>query len=157
MGAVDSLNLFDLDELIIFSFYHANRNRYKKAVDIGANIGLHSILMCKCGFDVRSYEPDPQHFSQVQKNLELNHCGNVDAHNAAVSGTVGEMGFVRVEGNTTGSHLAGSKPNPYGELKRFPVRVESIGSITSWQVDQMLNSYRDGTLFASCEKEIPWD
>ena len=31
--------------------------------------------------------------------------------------------FVRVKGNTTGSHLAGSKPNPYGELERFMVHV----------------------------------
>lgn len=43
MGAIDSLNLFDLDELIIFSFYWANRNRYKHVLDLGANIGLHSI------------------------------------------------------------------------------------------------------------------
>src|SRR5215831_87156 len=42
MGAVDSLNLFDLDELIIFSFYWLNRQRYQRVLDIGANIGLHS-------------------------------------------------------------------------------------------------------------------
>jgi len=29
MGAVNSLNLFDLDELIIFSFYWVNRKRYR--------------------------------------------------------------------------------------------------------------------------------
>ena len=30
MGAVDTLNLFDIDELIIFSYYIQNKNRYKK-------------------------------------------------------------------------------------------------------------------------------
>ena len=49
MGAVDSLNLFDLDELIIFSFYWTNRNRYRRVLDVGANIGLHSIILSKCG------------------------------------------------------------------------------------------------------------
>ena len=52
MGAVDSLNLFDLDELIIFSFYWVNRRRYRRAVDAGANIGLHSIIMSRCGFEI---------------------------------------------------------------------------------------------------------
>lgn len=132
MGAVDSLNLFDLDELIIFCFYSRNRNKYRKVADIGANVGLHSILLCKSGFEVRSYEPDPQHFSVFQNNMRLNSCGNIEAHNTAVSNTGGEMEFVRVEGNSTGSHLAGSKPNPYGELKRFQVRVESIESIIGW-------------------------
>src|SRR4051812_14568978 len=39
MGAVDSLDLFGLDELIIFAFYRANRTRYRRSADIGANLG----------------------------------------------------------------------------------------------------------------------
>ena len=131
MGAVDSLNLFDLDELIIFSFYWRNRERYSKAADIGANIGLHSVLMSKCGFNVQAYEPDPTHFSLLQKNVELNHCKNIEPKNMAVSSRSGNMEFVRVVGNTTGSHLAGSKQNPYGELERFPVKLEGIASFIS--------------------------
>ena len=71
MGAVDSLNLFDLDELIIFSFYWNNRKRYKNVLDLGANIGLHSIILQKCGYNVKSYEPDPLHFKLLQKNIKL--------------------------------------------------------------------------------------
>ena len=132
MGNIDSLNLFDLDELIIFCFYHANRNRYRHVLDIGANIGLHSIIMSKCGYEVRTYEPDPTHFEVLQKNLLLNGSENVEPHNEAVSSQSGEMEFVRVLGNTTGSHLAGSKPNPYGELERFPVKVEAFGPLIDW-------------------------
>lgn len=132
MGAVDSLNLFDLDELIIFSFYWTNRQRYQRVLDIGANIGLHSIILSKCGFDIRAYEPDPQHFEILQRNLALNQCSNVQAFNVAVSSKKGIMEFVRVLGNTTGSHLAGSKPNPYGELERFPVNVEAIEPLITW-------------------------
>jgi len=132
MGAVDSLNLFDLDELIIFSFYWVNRKRYRRVLDIGANIGLHSIILSRCGFEVRTYEPDPQHFEILQKNLALNDCSNVQTFNAAVSNRVGAMEFIRVLGNTTGSHLAGSKANPYGDLERFPVKVEAIESLITW-------------------------
>ena len=67
MGAIDSLNLFDLDELIIFSFYWLNCKRYRRVLDIGANIGLHSIILSKCGFEVCAYEPDPQHFEILQR------------------------------------------------------------------------------------------
>jgi hypothetical protein len=37
-----------------------------------------------------------------------------------------------VLGNTTGSHLAGSKRDPYGELERFEVRVESAAPHLAW-------------------------
>lgn len=132
MGAIDSLNLFDLDELILFSFYWANRKRYKYVLDGGANIGLHSILLSRCGFEVRSYEPDPYHLEILERNLKLNNCSNVQVTNAALSNTLGTMEFVRVLGNTTGSHLAGSKPNPYGQLERFPVKVEAIEPLIGW-------------------------
>ena len=131
MGAVDSLDLFGLDELIIFSFYWANRNRYRRVVDFGANIGLHSIVMARCGWDVRSFEPDPEHFSRLVKNLERNGVDRVELHNTAVSVRDGEHEFVRVLGNTTGSHLAGEK-SPYGELERFDVRLEHFGAHLAW-------------------------
>ncbi|MBI1910253.1 MAG: FkbM family methyltransferase [Deltaproteobacteria bacterium] len=132
MGAIDSLDLFGMDELIIFSFYWTNRHLYKRVVDIGANIGLHSILLSKCGFTIRSYEPDPDTYKKLRKNLELNKCAHVEAINAAVSSTKGTCEFTRVLGNTTGSHLTGSKPNPYGDLERFPVTVESIEPLIEW-------------------------
>jgi FkbM family methyltransferase len=132
MGAIDSLNLFDLDELIIFSFYWLNRKRYKKVADIGANIGLHSIILSKCGYEVRCFEPDPKHFEIIKRNLALNNAGKVEPINAAVSAEDGELEFIRVLGNTTGSHIAGAKDNPYGELDKFPVEVKAIGPIMEW-------------------------
>jgi FkbM family methyltransferase len=132
MGAVDSLSLFDLDELILFSFYWRNRHRYRRALDVGANIGLHSIVMSRCGFEVQAYEPDPTHFGLLQRNLARNGCKQVSPVNAAVSRRAGTLEFVRVLGNTTGSHLAGAKPSPYGELERFPVPVEAIGPLLQW-------------------------
>jgi FkbM family methyltransferase len=126
MGAIDTLDLFGLDELIIFAFYRANRQRYRCATDIGANLGLHAILMARCGFSVTAYEPDPVHFELLRRNLGLNKVEAVKTVKAAVSDRDGSMEFVRVKGNTTGSHLAGSKANPYGDLERFPVEVRKF-------------------------------
>lgn len=129
MGAVDSLDLFGLDELIIFAFYWTNRNRYRRSADIGANLGLHSILMGKCGWQVTAYEPDPNHAALLKHNLARNDSKTVTLLEAAVSDKPGTLEFVRVLGNTTSSHLAGAKQSAYGALEKFPVRVESIGAI----------------------------
>lgn len=131
MGAVSSLNLFELDELIIFSFYWKNRSLYRLSADIGANLGLHSILMSRCGWNVEAYEPDPTHLKLLRRNLELNKTLNVTVSESAVSDQKGTAEFVRVLGNTTGSHLAGAKQSPYGELEKFSVTVESINDIFS--------------------------
>ena len=132
MGAISSLHLFGLDELILFAYYNSSRNRYRRVADIGANIGLHSILLNRCGFEVRSFEPDPVHREILERNLKLNNCAKVEVVPAAVSSSAGELEFVRVLGNTTGSHLAGSKKDPYGDLERFQVPVEPIGPIIEW-------------------------
>jgi FkbM family methyltransferase len=129
MGAIDSIDLFGLDELLMFAFYYRNRGRYPRAADIGANLGLHSILLSLCGAKVDAYEPDPAHHAKLQRNLALNKITNCTAHQAAVSEKDGTMQFVRVLGNTTSSHLAGAKANPYGELERFDVVVQDIRAI----------------------------
>ncbi|MDC0076335.1 FkbM family methyltransferase [Gammaproteobacteria bacterium] len=129
MGAISTLDLFGLDELIIFAFYWANRDLYRKSADIGANLGLHSILMGKCGWQVTAYEPDPDHATRLLHNLELNNSTTVTLAQAAVSDKPGTLEFVRVLGNTTSSHLAGAKDNAYGELEKFPVTVEAIAGI----------------------------
>lgn len=155
MGSVDSLNLFDFDELILFSFYWKNRKRYHRAGDIGANIGLHSIILEKCGLEVYSYEPDPKHFEILQKNLKLNHTSRVKAFNVAVSDKAGTAEFIRLLGNTTGSHLAGAKPNAYGEMEHFFVKTESIHQIIS-RVDLLkidVEGHEKDVLLATSAKE----
>jgi FkbM family methyltransferase len=132
MGAVDSRNLFDLDELIIFSYYWLRRAHYRRVLDIGANLGLHSIMLSRCGYEVRAFEPDPKHVEILKRNIALNQVVRVEVRTSAVSDKDGEMEFVRLLGNTTGSHLAGSKKSPYGELERFPVRVEDICPHIAW-------------------------
>ena len=54
----------------IFLFYFLKRFNYRHVADIGANIGLHSILLSKFGFKVDSYEPDPYHFKILKKYLK---------------------------------------------------------------------------------------
>ena len=127
MGNITSINLFDLDELIIFAFYNLSKKRYKASLDIGANLGLHSIIMAKLGFSVTSFEPDPVHYERFLFNSSLNKVSsNVTLVKAAVSNSSGKAEFTRVLGNTTGSHLSTAKKGAYGELEKFDVDVVSI-------------------------------
>ena len=131
MGAIDSLDLFGLDELIIFTFYNVNRSRYRRSLDIGANLGLHSIVMARCGFAVKAFEPDPWHYGLLTENLRANGASSVEPNAAAVSNVDGEAQFVRVLGNTTGSHLAGSKDS-YGDKEYFAVPTRAVQPLLEW-------------------------
>lgn len=132
MGAISSVDLLALDELILFSFYWQTRGLYQRVADVGANIGLHSIILAKAGYEVRAYEPDPDHLEVLRQNLALNECREVAVIAAALSADDGQREFIRVLGNTTGSHLAGAKANPYGELKRFMVSTRSVKKVMQW-------------------------
>ncbi|MEQ8331568.1 FkbM family methyltransferase [Nisaea sp.] len=133
MGSVDSVNLFALDELILFHIYRTYLGCRQKVLDLGANLGLHSIVLGRLGHEVRSFEPDPIHFELLRHNLGANAVsGQVTPINAAVGLEDGEAMFVRVKGNTTGSHLAGMKLNPYGELDEFGVTVKRFQPLLDW-------------------------
>lgn len=129
MGAIDSRHLWCMDELILFSFYYQNRDRYKCTLDIGANLGLHSIIMSRCGYKVTAFEPDPTHYDILMKNLNVNDCQNVTVEKAAVSDKNGTQEFVRILGNTTSSHLTGAKDDAYGPTETFSVRTQNIAEV----------------------------
>ena len=126
MGNVDSAKLFGLDELILFSFYYANQNRYKKTLDLGANIGLHTLVMKKLGFQVTSYEPDLVHLDQIKWVMKINGLSSDGIMSRAISDKRGTMEYVRILGNTTGSHLLGSKEEVYGPTEIVKVEVDDI-------------------------------
>lgn len=125
MGVISTLHLFGLDELIIFSYYYMHKKVYKKTADIGANLGLHSAIMCLCGYKVSAYEPDEKHFNILKNTIKTNNLKNIKLNKCAVSDTNGIFNFVRVEQNTTASHLMGAK-NSYGKRKVYTVKTVKI-------------------------------
>ena len=128
-GNISSLNLLEIDELLIFLFYINNHSKYKKFIDIGANIGLHSIIMSRLGLKVFSYEPDPWHVNLMRKNIKMNCAKNIKIHQCAISSKNKICSFTRVLGNTTGSHISGAKKNVYNEINKFKVKVLSAKKI----------------------------
>lgn len=132
MGNINSTHLFGLDELILFCFYLRNKDRYKKVADLGANIGLHSIIFTNIGFDVTSYEPDKKHFEKIKENFNLN-CSSkkINIINKAISTKKGQLEFIRINDNSTGSHLSGAKEKYYGEVEKTIVDTDAFKEIIS--------------------------
>lgn len=128
-GNLDSGKLFGLDEIILFSFYYANRHRYKSVLDLGANIGLHSLILLKLGFDVVSYEPDELHCLQFEKVMKLNSIQKYKLIRKAIGISKDSLEFTRVLGNTTGSFVRDAKLSPYGEIESFSVQVDDITDV----------------------------
>lgn len=130
MGNINSTHLFGLDELILFCFYFKNKDRYKKVADLGANIGLHSIILTNLGYEVTSYEPDNTHFEKIRENFNLN-CAkkNIKLVNKAISTKKGEIEFIRINDNSTSSHISGAKENYYGEIEKIIVQTDSFKDI----------------------------
>jgi FkbM family methyltransferase len=85
--------------------------------------------MDKCGYEINSYEPDPIHIKIFQENIINNNSKNITINQKAISDKSGTMDFIRVLGNTTGSHLAGAKDDPYGELETFLVETVGINEV----------------------------
>ncbi|GGF52412.1 FkbM family methyltransferase [Alteromonas lipolytica] len=121
MGNIDSLKLFGLDELILFAFYLKHQKRYYKVADMGANIGLHSILMAKLGWQVTAFEPDPVHVKKITEHMQLNDVDTITIRENAVAGQHSLLTFTRLLGNRTGSHIKGKKSEVYGGTEEFDV------------------------------------
>ena len=130
MGAVTTEDLFEDREQEIFDFYEAHASRYRRAVDIGANVGIHSILMAHNGWEVVSYEPDQEHFAHLKINALANDA-KIRAVCAAVSIVDGEGLFVRVHGNGTANHLAGSRLF-YGGADKVRVPTVDCRPVFEW-------------------------
>ena len=132
-GNIDSDALFGPLDQEVFDFYERNRYRYNRALDIGANIGVHSILMARQGWEVKAFEPEHNHCDLFIRNVEENGLGGgkIRLDGVAVSNRTGRATFVRVSNNTTGSHLEGEK-TPYGPVERFEVGLVDCRPLFAW-------------------------
>jgi FkbM family methyltransferase len=98
---IDGQKLFlDKEDSLLLSIRKDNYDKFEidclkkiikkddNVVDLGANIGLYSIILAKLvgkGGQVFSFEPDPSNFKLLSKNIEINKHDNVTLVQKAVS------------------------------------------------------------------------
>jgi len=121
-GNISSVHMWDIEDLFLFSYYKNSKNLYQQGYDLGANVGLHSIIMSKSGFKkIKSYEPDPRHIKQLIKNFKKNNVKNVKLNKKAIFIKKSSVIFNRILGNTQSSHIINAKSNPYGKITKIKV------------------------------------
>ena len=100
---VMQMSLFDY-EPIETDIIKSNVKENDIVVDVGANIGYFTLLMAKNNSRVFSYEPEPQNFTLLQKNVILNNfSSNVNLYNKAVSNFNGHSKLI-LSDHSTGQH-----------------------------------------------------
>lgn len=128
-GTFTSYDFFgSLHEMPLYSFYWINRDIYKTALEIGANLGVDSIILSRFGYEVHSFEPDPLLYEKLVRNISLNQCKNIYTYQKAVSDRPGTVDFVRVLGQTAANHILGSR-DFYGEAEYLKVEAITFADI----------------------------
>jgi FkbM family methyltransferase len=138
-GRVDSANLFGINELILFAYYEKTiGTQYTKVLDLGANVGLHTIFISLLGGNVTAVEPDPITFKILSNNVSsaivLNPPNLINA--AAFTQDSKSIKFLRVLQNRTGSHVLGSRESmPYGGYEEIIVEGVSFTKLLNQAYD----------------------
>ena len=128
LGNLDSYNYFSMGEMIIYNYYWNNRDRYNIVFDVGGHIGIDTIILDKFGYEVYSFEPDPQIFEIMESNVKLNNCKNTHLYSKGMSDKAAILEFVRVKGNTTSSHILGEREF-YGEVDKFQIETMTFEDV----------------------------
>ncbi len=97
--------------------------------DIGANIGVLTLLMARHGNDpdrrITAFEPEPRNFAQLERNVELNDLGAcVTPHRMALGASEGEADLFIRGGPGEGRHSLTARSGSTGSI-RVPVRTAS--------------------------------
>jgi FkbM family methyltransferase len=96
-------------------------------VDVGAHIGSFSVMAAQTASKVIAFEPDPDNFQMLRKNIELNNLRNILIYPIAVSGHNGYQEMYLFKDGSTGSHSL-CNPEQRG-LTRKSVQTTSIYGI----------------------------
>jgi FkbM family methyltransferase len=99
-------------------------------VDVGANFGLHSVLLATRfpELHVDAFEPVPATLELLRANVAKNACARVDVHAAAVSDREGELQIT--SGLATGNHIVPTDGSLVGPES---VRVASVSLDGFWR------------------------
>ena len=101
------------------------------AIDVGANMGLYSIMLSRCSRDARrilSIEPNPTYFKWLLKNIEVNNCGNIIPQNVAAWRTTTHL---RMTPHVFGGPMLDSSVSPVPSSESFVVEARSLDDMCS--------------------------
>jgi len=102
--------------------------RNSTVIDVGANIGLSTILLARLTERVIAFEPSPPNVAFLRRNLERNGITNVEVHAAAVSNEPGTLRF-HVAQFGAGSHVVAAGHVSGGTIPTVEVPAVTLDGI----------------------------
>ena len=98
--------------------------------DVGANMGWYSINMALSHpkVSIYSFEPIPDTYDFLKKNLQLNSLSQIHAHNFAFSDYVGELEFFYYKEGSGNASLANLSER--ADVEKIKCRTETIDEFT---------------------------
>jgi len=88
-------------------FFLEHYKDYTVFLDIGANIGIYSILMAQKGLKCHAFEPMPENYKAMLRNISLNNLDhNIRSHQVALGSEECNCEFIYEKINTGASRLA---------------------------------------------------
>jgi FkbM family methyltransferase len=73
-------------------------------VDVGAHIGSFSIMAARSAYKVLAFEPEPNNYRMLKKNIELNQLENMSIFEMAVSGISGYQDIYTYQGGSSADY-----------------------------------------------------
>ncbi|MDZ4814885.1 MAG: FkbM family methyltransferase [Verrucomicrobiota bacterium] len=122
-----------------WEFYHLEKILKPGAIilDVGANFGYYSVRLAKTlneNCQVYAFEPNPEVFVQLSRNLELNELKCVSAFKMGVGESVGFAGLEQEKGNTGAASLTSGSDIEVTSLDAF-VDAQKIQSVSLLKLD----------------------
>lgn len=103
--------------------------RARVVVDVGAYVGFYTVLAACVNPDSRvfAFEPHPDAYRRLRRNVDLNRLANVECHDLALGEAADIADLHGVPGHLpTSSSLSLEFMTPHGVLRRIPVRVTTL-------------------------------
>jgi FkbM family methyltransferase len=123
--------IFEREDLeALFEFLKPLLPKFKDtvALDVGANIGNHSLFFARYFKQVHAFEPNPRTFSLLQYNASL--VSNITAHNLGLGAEFGTLTLHMNPGNMgEASLVAGGRPAARAKGSAAEVRIETLDSM----------------------------
>lgn len=101
-------------------------------IDVGANVGVYTVLCASKAGAVTAFEPDPSAREELVRNLELNGLGNVQVRAEAVGDRCGEVWF------STGRDVLNRVLDPEAPMERRRVQMVTLDSFCTDHLEPAL-------------------
>lgn len=110
-------------------------------IDAGSNIGVYTLKHCDRAEKVIAFEPEPEIFSYLEKNLAFNGVSNVTPVNVALSSKSGEVDFYITSqffGKNVGHEInPASTHKPIGAIKIRAITLDEIMKSKFAEIDEI--------------------